>query len=144
MPIDKYQVSLKVFLKDSEGRVLLLRNPDDDMEYSGYYDLPGGRINTDEFNTPLMDILRREINEELGDIKADIDPRPVSLTRSAISGPSGEIRILYVLHEGKYLGGEIKLSSEHQSLLWIKPDEIDVKKFFKPIHHNAMNSYFKK
>ena len=84
MPIDKYQVSLKVFLKDSQGRVLFLGNPIDEFGHADYCDLPGGRINVDEFKVSLMDILEREIREELGEFDEELLKRPeiILITKS--------------------------------------------------------------
>ena len=64
MPNDFYQVSLKAILKNVEGSVLVLK-ADFEGPLSGYYDLPGGRIDESEFDIPLLDILKREIREEI-------------------------------------------------------------------------------
>ncbi len=45
---DFYMVSLKVFLKNNKGEVLILKSLMGGS-YEGFYDLPGGRINIDEY-----------------------------------------------------------------------------------------------
>lgn len=64
MPIDNYQVSLKVFLKNETGDTLILQNSQSHGD-SVYYDFPGGRIDADEFRVDYETILLREITEEL-------------------------------------------------------------------------------
>jgi len=138
MPIDKYQVSLKVFLKDSQGRVLFLGNPIDEFGHADYCDLPGGRINVDEFKVSLMDILEREIREELGEVKTEIDPQPIGYARGPLRSSGGDVHVFYVVYQGRFLEGEIKISAEHKDFCWIKPEMIDVTKTFKPEYREAM------
>ena len=45
---DWYQVSLKLILKNKKGEVLVLKTLETG-NFAGYHDLPGGRIDTDEF-----------------------------------------------------------------------------------------------
>jgi 8-oxo-dGTP pyrophosphatase MutT (NUDIX family) len=139
MAKDKYQVSLKVFFKDGKGRVLFLR-ASSKGSYAGYYDVPGGRIEDTEFHAPLMDILRREVVEELGEISFEIDPKPVLISRDEI-GPNKETRVIYIFYEGKYLSGEIKTSDEHEGAIWEYPGELDVERHIKPIHREALKKY---
>ena len=56
-----FHVGLKVLLKKENTYLFLKTEP-------GYFDLPGGRIDNVEYRTPLMNVLAREIREELGDI----------------------------------------------------------------------------
>lgn len=142
MAKDKYQVSLKVFLKDDKGRILFLR-ASSKGSYAGYYDMPGGRIEDTELHTPLMDILRREVVEELGNISFEVDPRPVLISRDEI-GPNKETHVIYVFYEGKYLGGEIKTSNEHEGLVWEYSNKLDIDRHIKPIHRETFKNFFKK
>ena len=119
---DFYQVSLKILLKNDQNETLLLKaRPNGSL--AGFYDLPGGRIDTDEFTIPYVDILQREIHEELGDIFCVIDPHPVAIGRhlipASISKKDSDIHVLYVFFEANYISGEIKISSEHTSFTWI-------------------------
>ncbi len=142
MAKDKYQVSLKVFLRDADGR-LLLPFGSARGSYADYYDLPGGRIEDDEFAAPFLDILQREVKEELGDISVAIDPQPVLLSRDAI-GPNKDTRVIYIFFEGKYLGGKITISNEHEGMVWKYPAEVDIEKNIKPIHRDAFRTYLAK
>jgi len=144
MPIERYQVSLKVFLKNDEGKVLLLKNPSTTGIFAGHFDLPGGRIDVDELNTPFLDILRREISEEMGEVKTEIDPRPIGMSRATIKSEPKDIPVLFILFEGKYLGGDIVTNEEHEGYEWVVMEDLDLDKYFKPIHHDAMKQYFNK
>lgn len=56
------QVGVKAFLKNTEGKFLLLkRNPEKYNNTKGSWDLSGGRI---ELGTSLIENLQREIKEE--------------------------------------------------------------------------------
>ncbi len=98
---------------------------------AGYYDLPGGRIDDDEFYTPLTDIIKREVLEEIGEVKINLNPKPVAVGRHLIS-PSKlfgkvnekDIHILYLFFEAEYQSGDIEISDEHQSFEWISLTDI--------------------
>ncbi len=127
---DWYNVSLKVFLKNDKGKILALKSiPDSAME--GFYDFPGGRINTDEFETDYEDLIKRELREELGsDVKFKLSIKPVSFGRHHYFSKrqNKEVRVLYLFFEAKYLGGEVTISHEHSGHDWldlfkIKPED---------------------
>jgi 8-oxo-dGTP pyrophosphatase MutT (NUDIX family) len=140
MAKDRYQVSLKCMLRDREGRVLFLYAKKGGNDY-GYYDLPGGRIEDYELNVPLEGILRREIKEEIGDVDIEVDMHPRSLLRAGI-GPDMATHIFYVVFEGKYLGGEIKTSDEHEEgFVWEKPETLDFEKHIPPQHRDDLRHY---
>jgi 8-oxo-dGTP pyrophosphatase MutT (NUDIX family) len=120
---DRYQVSLKALITNEHGEVLAL-NAVQSGSFAGYFDLPGGRIDVNEFSTPLLDILRREIKEELGDIVVEIKETPVAVGRHLIGAESekseGEsIHVMYLFFEAKYLGGNIRTSNEHSGFRWL-------------------------
>jgi len=127
-----YQVSLKVFLKNSAGQVLVLK-ASEEGSYRGSYDLPGGRINADEFRLSFMEVLYREIQEEVGNVDCLIKENPVSLGRHFV--PKGPLRddsmqFLYVFFEGEYRGGDIKISPEHTSYEWVDLKTIPLEDYF--------------
>ncbi|MFH0739929.1 MAG: NUDIX domain-containing protein [bacterium] len=131
---DFYQVSLKIFLKNNKGEVLGLRAVEDSV-YKGFYDLPGGRIDLDEFKTPLEDIIKREVAEEIGDVVFSLISRPVGMGRvsstkkeSPLGGP---VHALNVFFEAIYRGGEIKTSDEHTGFQWVKLTKDNLGKYFK-------------
>jgi 8-oxo-dGTP pyrophosphatase MutT (NUDIX family) len=127
-----YQVSLKVFLKNSAGRVLVLKTPESGS-YKGFYDLPGGRIDVDEFQLPFTEVLYREIQEEVGDVDCLIGDNPISLGRHFVpKGPlrDDDMQFLYVFFEGEYRSGDIQISSEHADYKWVDLKAISLEDYF--------------
>lgn len=117
---DFYQISLKLILKDKQGRVLILK-AEDNSSFAGYWDLPGGRIDDNEFSIDFKEIIKREIIEEVGNIDFSIDDKPVALSRAILKKPDHNgnlIKILYVMFTGEYFSGDIKISQEHTEYKW--------------------------
>ena len=130
--VDSYQVSLKLILKNKEGKTLILKALDNGV-YAGHYDLPGGRIDTDEFGVDFVEIIKREAKEELGGVKIKVKLRPVALGRHlhrSLSQEGRRVPIILVFFEGEFLGGEISISHEHTSYEWVKLDEINLTTYF--------------
>ena len=130
-----YQVSLKAIIKNEGGEILILQALDS-ASYAEFWDLPGGRIHDLEFYTPLLDTLRREIEEEVGKIEIEVNPRPVSLGRHLIEAKYTldklrDIPVIYIFFEAKYNSGEIILSSEHKEFKWLDPVSAVASEYFK-------------
>ena len=127
---DLYQVSLKLLLKNKKGEILVL-NHRKDSAFFGFYDLPGGRIHKDEFEVPLLKILKREVKEETGNVRFTVNPVPVAVGRTAVTWAKGkEAHFIFIFFEGKYLGGKIKISNEHTGYAWLKPSKNNLSKYF--------------
>ena len=112
---DSYHISQKLFIRD-KNKLLIFR-----LKQGGILDLPGGRINTDEFNVPLKQSLLREAREEVGaDLKFAVNLKPVVLFRHQV--PDGRrdagSRIFLIGYEAEYLRGLVKLSNEHSEYFW--------------------------
>ena len=130
---DLYQISLKLILKNDKDEVLIL-NAIRGGTFEGFHDLPGGRIDVDEFRVDFEDVLRREVKEELGDINVDISMIPVSTGRhlipASLSSTGIEAHVLYLFFDGRYLSGEIKISEEHWGYKWVNLKEIVLEEYF--------------
>lgn len=129
MPIEKYQVSLKAILVDDAGRVLAL-NERIGGAYEGYYDIPGGRIDESEFTLPFVDIIHREVEEELGpEMRFTIGDAPVALGRH--ESREG-FRVLYVYFEGKVEQADVAMtiSKEHAGWAWLDLSKKPLEKLF--------------
>lgn len=141
---DYYQISQKLILWNDKGEALLLKALPKDT-YAGFYDLPGGRIDVGEFNTPLPDILKREVREEVGDIQYTLNPVPVAVGRhlipANISSSGQDKHVLYLLYEGKYQSGEIKTSHEHTAYRWIDLKKEDPAKLLKSGNLEVLRMY---
>ncbi len=128
-----YQVSLKVLLKNSHGETLVLKGLDSG-NYAGYCDLPGGRIDEDELSTDLIQILSREISEEVGNIRFSLNKKPVAVFRHHISADvsvtRADINVLHILFEAQYLGGEVTISHEHTGYQWLDLSKVELSNYF--------------
>ena len=112
--IQRFEVSLKAFIV-RDGRVLLVRESD-----TGWWELPGGRINVGEEWLPHADILAREIAEELGaDVRLDVSSQAVTWVRYRTMD---DMHLLIVARPASLIAGEPRLSDEHDDMVWIGPD----------------------
>ncbi len=133
-----YQVALKLLLKKG-NKILFLRDVP-----SGYWDLPGGRIDNVESEVPLEKILAREIKEELGGkVKYKLGHPAFQFRRK--TKMKGVYNLLTV-YEAKHVAGDIKLSFEHSSYEWINPKVYKFKKkdFFNKEEYLAHIEYFQR
>ena len=107
--------------------------------------MPGGRIDEDEFTTPLEDILQREVKEEIGDAQVHVDLNPVAVSRGFYSSVGGkDIRIFYVFFKADYKGGDVMISDEHTDHIWLNLEGIDPKQYFTAGILEGIEMYLKK
>lgn len=144
---DFYQVSLKIIIKNNKGEILLLK-ADSKGSFAGFYDLPGGRIDIDEFATPFSDIVKREIIEEVGDIEFALSSKPVAIGRhlipASLSKIGSDIHVLYLFFEAKYLSGDISISSEHAGFKWADFSKEEPAKLLKSGNLEGIEMYLSK
>lgn len=126
--IANYQVSLKAILKNSAWETLILKEPEESYATYWKYDFPGWRIDTDEFEVHYLDILRREIKEELWEkIKVELSKKPVAIWRHK----SSHNIVFYVVFEWNILNEDIEISFEHNDFEFVKLEEIILEDYFK-------------
>jgi len=118
---DLYFVAVKLLL-EKDGKLLITKDKWD------CWDLPGGRIKKDEFETPLDDVIARKMEEELGsDVQYKVG-KPVVFFRHERQEHRSEnfetVRIFGVGYEAEYLGGEPTLGDHHVQMEWV-----DIKTF---------------
>ena len=118
--IQRFEVSLKAFIV-RDGRALFVREAD-----SGYWELPGGRIDVGEEWEPQAAVLAREMAEELGaGFGVTFGPEAVTWVRQR---PTDGVFLFLLARIGRVgkLGqadlGEPVLSDEHSELAWHGPD----------------------
>lgn len=129
---DFYQVSLKLILKNDKNEMLILKARDNGA-FAGFYDLPGGRIDDNEFDVDLLKIMKREVTEEIGNVEVSIIPKPVATGRARLiklDYKGDPLRVLYIFYEAHYQGGEIVISEEHTGYKWIKLTEVKLENYF--------------
>lgn len=105
----------------------------DFFDYSSYkwnYDLPWGRIDQDEFYVNLLDILDREIKEEVWNIKYKINNKPVAVSRHRAEYSDRVEDIFYSFYEAEIISWDICISNEHDGYKWVKLSDIILKDYF--------------
>jgi len=97
------------------GKFLILKKSASDKDDANRWDLPGGGI---EFGEQPFEAAMREVKEEVG-IKVAITK---ILTTWAM--PYRDKWSIEFLVEGKWLGGQVKLSPEHSEYKWVSRQEL--------------------
>ena len=139
--VAKYNISLKIFLKNNLWEVLILKTPEN-SSFHWKYDFPGWRIDENEFETPYLDILKREIIEEIWDIEVKIKNKIVAISRHYSPKEHNDDEFLfYNFWEWDILGKEIKISKEHTSMKWVRLEEIDLEEYFESWMLEAVKMY---
>ncbi len=111
--IQTFEVSLKAFIVH-EGRALLVQEAD-----TGYWELPGGRIDVGEERVEHAAILAREIAEELGpDLRVEASAESVSWVRQR---PTDGVFQFLVARVCRPTGSDLRLSDEHARAEWHTP-----------------------
>ncbi|HBV01276.1 MAG TPA: hypothetical protein DEF00_02680 [Candidatus Taylorbacteria bacterium] len=115
------QVGVKIFLKNIEGRYLLLKRSA--VRYpniKNFWDIPGGRILP---GTPLLENIKREVFEEA---KLSISSEPKLIgAQDIIRLPEKHIvRLTFSAN----VSGEPVLDEEHVEFRWVTPGEMEMVK----------------
>lgn len=108
--VQRFEVTLKAFIV-RDAKVLLVREAD-----TGYWELPGGRIDVGEEWLPHETVLAREIAEELGP-SLEVTPTAATVTWTR-QRPTDDGFVFAVGRVCLYAGGELRLSDEHSEFAW--------------------------
>jgi len=130
-----YQISLKALIRKGD-EFLFLRTPKRKL-----FDLPGGRIDLDEYEAPIAKIIEREVQEELGEkVKYKLGNLVFQFRRHG----KAPTPVFLAVYEAEYLSGEPQLSNEHSGFQWINPKKDGLKKedFFNDEEYLAFKAYF--
>ncbi|TAL48007.1 NUDIX domain-containing protein [archaeon] len=120
---DLYYVALKVFL-EHDGNLFIFKD-----KY-GDWDIPGGRIKTDEFSAPLEKVIERKMREELGSsVKCKLG-NPIVLMRHERQENGKNVRIFAVGYTATLTGGHIQLSEQHTDYEWVPIKSFEPEKYF--------------
>lgn len=105
-----FALSVKVLIRDDDGRCLLLRRSSSSKNNAGKWDMPGGKVDRGE---DFEEALLREVSEETG--------LSIRLERLAGSAESATLtrNVVYLIMEGRVDGGQVRLSSEHDQHEWV-------------------------
>lgn len=134
-----FYVAAKVLLRDG-NRVLLLH------DIFGDWDLPGGRILPTEFDGDIQDVIKRKMNEELGDdVAYNIGEVDTYFHVTRTEHNSGEqSRIFAIGFSARYLGGNIKLGSHHDQYRWVDLHNLNPDDYFKHGWEDGMTRYIER
>lgn len=136
---DTYFIAVKVFL-EKNGKLLILK------DCFGKWDLPGGRLQKDEFDTPLEDVIKRKMKEELGDNVQYTIGQPLLFMRhqrvEQVEG-SPTIRIFAIGYEGLLQSGDIHLSERHSEMIWVDPKNFKPEQYFEGGWLRGVEDYLK-
>ena len=116
------QVGVKIFLRNKEGKYLLVRrNLEKYKNVKGEWDIVGGRINPGD---TLMKNLEREVEEET---KLEISSAPRLICAQDII-PNEEKHVVRLTYLGQTEGGEPDLDTdENVEYEWLTLDEMEQK-----------------
>jgi 8-oxo-dGTP diphosphatase len=110
-----FRLSMKVVIRDNDGKCLLIKRSMDSKGNPGKWDFPGGKVDPGEtFDEGLL----REVYEETR-LRISLE-RPLHVAES--ESPSN--RVVYLFMEGKLVDGEVFLSEEHEDHIWIQKSEM--------------------
>lgn len=143
--IQLFHVSLKLLMKNEQGETLLMKSiPTSSIK--GFYDLPGGRIDQDEMELDLSEIIARETKEELGDaVQYTLrSHKPVAVARHNFwsKRTGAEVWALQVYFEADYEGGEIAISPEHSGYEWVTLTKDNYEQYFTRGFRAGVQNYF--
>ena len=136
---DLYFVAVKLFLEDKDGKLFIFK------DRFGEWDLPGGRLRTNEFNKSLKAVIDRKVKEELGSaVKCKINKPIVFMRHQRIEFSTKErVRIFAIGYQAKYLSGKIKLSSDHLKSEWVNLENFKPEKYFEGGWLKGVKDYIK-
>ena len=105
-----FSLSVKVLIRDSEGRCLVLRRSLASKGSPGKWEFPGGKADPGE---DFDEALRREVAEETG--------LRVSLERvaGATEYELPDRKVAYLIMEACHKSGQVCLSDEHDDYAWV-------------------------
>jgi 8-oxo-dGTP diphosphatase len=110
-----FRLAVKAILFDEQGRCLLLRRSKVCGHFVGKWEWPGGKLDEGE---DFASAVVRETREETG-----LEVEVIGLGGSTIfEMPAAHIVLLCM--EVKSLGGQIKISEEHDEFAWAPLDEL--------------------
>ena len=134
-----FQISTKAILKNDKGEVLVLL---ENGQSKGFYDFPGGRIQEGEEELKPSAVLAREVAEEAGPIEFELSEKPCAVGRHSYIGRNGEkVYLIWIFFEGKFLGGDVKISAEHDGYKWVDLETIELTKYFVRGSLDGMKNY---
>lgn len=142
-PKDIYFVAVKVFLEDKKGNFLITKDK------FGDWDIPGGRLRTNDFAVPLEKVVARKTAEELGNrMKYKLLGGPVVFMRHERNeiledGSRAKRRIFALGYRARLTSGEITPGQNHTQILWTNKKNFQAEKYLKGGWLKGVREYLK-
>lgn len=136
---DTYFVAVKIFL-EKDGKFLILKDS------FGDWDLPGGRIKRDEFETKLEDVIARKMFQEVGrEVAYELGKPLLFMRHERVEASEGNptVRIFAIGYSALWKEGEVSLSERHTELLWADPKTFNPENYFKGGWLKGVQEYLK-
>jgi 8-oxo-dGTP diphosphatase len=129
-----FQITQKAFIR--KGDLLLVMRD----KKSGEGDLPGGRMNQNEFFENWIDSLKRELEEELGtSMILKISEDVVLIHKHRVN--LGNHPCVILGYDCEYISGEINISDEHDFFEWVDIKTFKAETFYSEYMLEAVSKY---
>jgi 8-oxo-dGTP diphosphatase len=112
---ERWVLAVYMLIRNSRGRVLLLRRSQAVGHFPGCWELPGGKPAPGEEIAKTAEL---EVSEETG-----LDVDPIGLA-GAVEGSVPGLRVAMLILEGRTTDSEVTLSTEHDTYRWVPPGEV--------------------
>lgn len=98
----------------------------------GDWDLPGGRIKKEEFETSLEQVITRKLKQEVGGSVTYTLGRPIVFMRhQRVENSTKEVvRIFAIGYQAEWTGGDVETSERHTEILWADPQSFKPADYF--------------
>lgn len=106
-----YLVTLRGFIEDDDGRVLIIKRSSSSKTNPSTWELPGGKVGAGE---SLEEALKREVKEETG---LEIQPGQVM---AVVEQKLPIINAVHIVIRCS-AKGKVKVSHEHEGFAWVEP-----------------------
>ncbi len=129
-----FQITQKAFIR--KGNLLLVMRD----KKSGEGDLPGGRMNQNEFFENWIDSLKRELEEELGtSMKLKISEDVILIHKHRVN--LGNHPCVILGYDCEYISGDINISEEHDFFEWVDIKTFKPETFYSEYMLEAVSKY---
>jgi len=115
MPQKPFTLSVKVVIRDQDGRCLLIRRASSSRGNPGKWEFPGGKVT---LGADFGQVVQREVSEET--------TLTICLQR-ALGTAQIELpacKVVYLILEADWQAGTVQLSSAHEDYVWRYPHEL--------------------
>jgi ADP-ribose pyrophosphatase YjhB (NUDIX family) len=124
---DLYFVAVKLFLRDGDKLLVI-------HDIFGAWDLPGGRIRKQDFDTPIEEIAERKVREELGpEVRYKLgEPNGIFFrVERWEEGLDKTVRIFAFGYDAEYLGGKVEPGKHIEKCEWVDVKTFKPEEFFE-------------